>query len=960
MSTDSFPGLENLISALQHNGCDAATLSDLLKDRLNVLARYSPRLAAICSGKPELILPLLPDNVLDKSIDKETLRTQLHESMQNADDPESALRKFHRQHIVRIAWRDLCDLADIQQITEELSDLGDVVIDVVYKLILDQLITQYGQPRNEDDSETSQMVVVSMGKHGGRELNFSSDIDLMFVYDHDGMTTGATQPAVENLTFFTQLAQGICDLLGKSTANGFLYRIDNRLRPEGDSGALAVSLFKVEHYYQTYGQNWERQALLKARPVAGDPVLGEKFSRIITPFTYRRYVDEIEIAEVLRGIDAMRERSLDNIGSSDQQANNFKNGYGGIRDIEFFVQAVQMLYGGQYPEIKLAGTLVSLQRMYESHLLHSKDFNTLSTAYRFLRRIEHRMQMVADQQVYDLPTDSEGRERLAQSMGIDSWQALYEQYNKTSKDIRTIYNGVFQRDEWQDNFDFLIDDDKFSDEINDILMFYGFDDAKRAFSFIKHLNKSPDLHLQTKTTRLFKSFLPRFLLCLKECPDPDLALANFEQLISRFKARSALYETLSDQPSFLKLLISVISCSSFLTRLIMRDPSLMETIGRDGFLDEVVTTILLEDHLQIIEKIYLKESHRDHLLRVQNSAMFRSGIRFILGLDDVEQMGMNLAQIADFVLDESLDPVREQMQKRYHDFSAEHGDEVAILGFGKLGGREFNVASDCDVVYVYNKSSSLGGVASEEYFQRWAAKMTTYLEHNAPLGFLYHPDLRLRPHGASGPQASSMETFAEYYRKQAQFWEKMALSRARYICGNPEIRLALETLKEEILFTSPPTKEDIQSILDMRKKIEKEKGREKLKAGPGGLVDVEFIAQAILLCYGYAHPSIRLTSTFGILRAASKEGLLSDQDSAQLIKSYEFLRDVENRLRIVDNASLDVLPDSPHELNKLTRRYTQHLDIDDIDSESFLKSVDSHTHAVREIYDRILNELLDR
>ncbi len=321
MSTDSFPGLENLINALQDNGHDSASLTDLLKDRLNILARYSPRLAAICSGKPELILPLLPDKVLDQIVKIDTLREQLRKSMQSSDDPEAALRKFHRQHIVRIAWRDLCDLADIQQITEELSDLGDIVIEAVYQLILDQLTAQYGHPRNEDDSAPSQMVVVSMGKHGGRELNFSSDIDLMFVYNHDGKTTGASQPAVENISFFTQLAQGICDLLGKSTADGFLYRIDNRLRPEGESGALAVSLMKVELYYQTYGQNWERQALLKATPVTGDPVLGKNCSSIISPFTYLLYVDEIEIAEILRSIDAMRERSLKNIGSAEQQKN---------------------------------------------------------------------------------------------------------------------------------------------------------------------------------------------------------------------------------------------------------------------------------------------------------------------------------------------------------------------------------------------------------------------------------------------------------------------------------------------------------------------------------------------------------------------------------------------------------------------------------------------------------------
>lgn len=956
---DSSHYFEDLLKSLEEKGIDPGVLSESLREKLRTLAVYSPRLAGICSSKPDILIPLLDEEIFHTAYSKKELQELLQSRMRNSDNPELSLRRFHRTQIVRIALRDLCNLADIRQITEELSDLADTIVEGVFEFIWTALVGQYGEPWSDDRSAPSRMTVISLGKHGGRELNFSSDIDLMFVYNHKGQTSGDGKKIVSNESFFTLLAQGICDLLGKTTSEGFLYRIDNRLRPEGDKGALAVSLLAVEMYYHTYGQNWERQMLLKARPIAGDSSVGRQFIQLIAPFTYRKYVDEVEIAEVLRGIDVMREKSLAKLGSLENQINDFKNGYGGIRDIEFFVQAVQMLYGGQYPEIKLAGTLLSLQRMNESHLLHSNDYKTLANAYRFLRRIEHRLQMVADQQVYELPRDNEGRARLALSMGFTGWDLFFEQYDTITHNVRSIYSGVFQREEWQVNLDFLIDEESYSEELGDLLEFYEFAEPKRAYAFIKDLNKSPDLHLQPKTTRLFKEILPRLLLCLKNSPDPDLALANFEKLVSSFRARTSLYESLSAQPRLIEMLASVTGSSSFLTRLVLRDPSLMESIEHDEFLEESVTVSRLESHLKLIKQTYPKASLRDCLLRVQNAAMFHSGIRFILGLEDVERMGANLAQIADFVLDECLEPVSQRAAQRFSDLSTPLANDAAILGFGKLGGREFNVASDCDLVFVYTESREVGNVTSVEYFQHWTKYLLQYLEEKTPLGFLYHADIRLRPHGKKGAEALTQETLLDYYRKQAQFWEKMALTRARFICGNPEIKGFLERLKEEVLFSAPPSREETLSILDMRQRIEKEKKEETLKAGPGGLVDVEFIAQAISLHFGYKEPALRSTSTFEILRAASVCGVLPALDASQLIASYTFLRDVENRLRIVDNASLDSLPTGEEELKKLTRRYAQHLESKKITKDEFLAQIEDHTRKVREIFDRFFEGILE-
>lgn len=958
---DSNPLFDDVLAALRNVETDPASLPQLTRDRIQILAFHSPTFAQLCAMNPGYLIPWLPEGALEKKWNKKELSQAIDPRMRQSDDPQNILRQFQREHIVRIAWKDLCGLADIQDVTEELSDLADVIVQYVFDLCWNQLERQYGTPASSDARSEANLAVIGLGKLGGRELNFSSDIDLMFVYDFDGSTTGGIKGSVENKVYFTYLAQSICDILTKTTQEGFFYRVDNRLRPEGEKGALAVSLMTVEMYYHTYGQNWERQALLKARPIAGSPNVGKKFLSVITPFTYRKYVDEIEIAEVLRTIDRMREHSLRAIGPEEKQRINFKNGLGGIRDIEFFVQAVQMLYGGQYPEIKMTGTLISLQRMNESGLLQTSEFELLRDAYKFLRKIEHRLQMVYDQQVYELPSDEVSRRRLALSMQASSWDELIQRYDDVTGKVRELYRGVFHRDEWEDKLEAILYNDRFSDEIGDILSLYEFTDPQKAFRFLKELQRSPDLHLQTKTTRLFKAILPRLLQCLKNSPDPDLTITNFEKIVASFRARSALYESMSDQPQFLDLLVSVTSSSSFLTRLVLRDPSLIETIGHDGFLDELITSDLLQRHLDIIGQTYPKSDYRDHLLRVQNAAMFRSGIRFILGITDIEHMGYELTHIADFILEKSMKPAHEKVLEIHPSFSPSNFARIAVLGFGKLAGCEFNVASDCDIVVVYDDSSMDRDVFDREYFPRWVMQYTKYLDSKTTLGFLYKPDTRLRPHGNSGALASSYSSFSDYYQREAHVWEKMALSRSRVVCGNPSAQPFLASLKDKVLFSRPLTHDEIQAIVDMRKKIESEKSDEEaLKAGPGGLVDVEFIAQTIVLYFGHSHPAVRLASTFEIIRQACDHRLIDCDDANQLIHSYSFLREVENRLRIVNNVSMDSLPSEPSALEEITRRYALNLNVDKLTPDEFLNQISHHTTQVRSIFNRFFDLLLEQ
>jgi [glutamine synthetase] adenylyltransferase / [glutamine synthetase]-adenylyl-L-tyrosine phosphorylase len=955
---ESSPLFETLKTQLAERNVLFDSLPAEKQEWIARLVRFSPHLTTICIAKTDLLAELLLDEAVNESLTVEQLQARLHAKVEQGEDAEIALRRFHRQQIIRIALRDLCEIVDIKQVTEDLSNLADVLCEAAYRLFWEQLTGVYGVPFSRDVDQSANMAVIAMGKHGGQELNFSSDIDLMFVYDYDGETEGSPDGSITNQRFFTLLAQKMCEFLTKTTAEGFLYRVDTRLRPDGPNGPIASSLTMIEDYYHFYGQNWERQALLKARAVAGAPAVGEKFMRIIHPFTYRKYVDEIEIAEVLRSIDGMRNKSLAKLGSEEVRSIDFKNGYGGIRDIEFFTQAVQILYGGQYPEIKQAGTLLALLRMHESGLLHSKEFGFLSIAYRFLREVEHHLQMVGEQQVYQLPSSDEEMQRLSDSLGYPSKEAFFHQYQKTTKQVREIYRGVFQRDEWEDETEILSESDSYSETIGALLREHGFQDPRSAFNFIQSLGKSPEIHLQPKTSRLFKAILPRLLKCVKQSPDSDMALRNFEKLVATFRARTAIYETLCDQPQFLDLLVSVVSCSSFLTSQVLRDPSLMETIGRDLTFKETVTISSLKTHLRLMRASHKSGDFRDQLLRVQNAAMLRSGIRFILGLSTVRQVGKELACLADFVLQQCMKPCHAMMAERYPTFTEAYADEIGIIGMGKLGGEEFNVASDCDLIFLYEGNRKTAEVTSAEYYVRWASKYVDYVQKKSPLGFLYEVDARLRPHGGNSPLASSLASFDEYFCKHAQLWEKMALSRARFICGSDGIRQALTEFKERLLFSRALTGDEIRDILAMREKIESAKKHETLKAGPGGIIDVEFITQALVLHYGMRYPALRVTSTLDALRVAQEEGLLPESHARQLETSYLFLREVENRLRIVNNASLDAIPTEEKDLEKLIRRYALRLDTAKLTHEEFLGTISLHTCKVREVFTRFFDDVL--
>ncbi|HPA44470.1 MAG TPA: hypothetical protein PK395_01800, partial [bacterium] len=715
--------LEDLCAVLGNESIDPHRLSDEEFRRLTLLVWQSPHLTQMALGDIRGLASLLREGNLEQKRAYSDYGKILDLPIDSpSEEFDRELHIVHNRELLRLAWRHICDLAEIDELMRELSDLADHTVRIVVQHQLQEALSQYGLPLAEGQIEAS-FAVLAMGKLGGRELNFSSDIDILFVYRGDGKTAGGPSGQIENPVFFEKVATATCDQLTRPTASGFLYRVDIRLRPQGTRGPLVPSLEAVETYYHNWGEDWERQALLKIRPIAGDSALGEAVLRTLMPFTYRKYVDEVEIADTLRSMREMRRRMIQEL-PPDEQESDLKTGRGGIRDIEFIVQAVQMLYGGQYPEVRLAGTLQSLRRLYECGLLHSRDYEILRDGYRFLRRVEHRLQIDQVRQIYRLPASPEARADLASRLGFSSDEEFNRKHQNIRSEVRRIYVGIFGREEWEDQTEGLLDLPQLSAAHRQLLIDHGLKDPDHAHQHLLSLaDNTSNPHLKAKTKRLFKELLPRLLLYLKDSPDPDMALNNMDQIIDRLGAKTTLYGIMTENPQLVERMVILTGGSRYLSEILARDPSLIEALGRTDTLNESPHSDILRTRLTTIRKAYeARESLHESLARLKNSMELEIGIRYLLGISEARESGSDLAVLAGFILQEMVRITGEEMQSRYPDFHERFASRFGIVAVGKFGGHELNFASDLDLLFLYDDCEDTPEVSASEFFYRWASK----------------------------------------------------------------------------------------------------------------------------------------------------------------------------------------------------------------------------------------------
>lgn len=879
----------------------------------------------------------------------------------------ASLRTFKNQEILRIAARDLARLGAFSEITLELSDLADVCLESVYEVCRCQLVERFGQPYHLDAGgrwQPTAFCVLGMGKLGGQELNYSSDVDVMFVYADEGIVSRQppsdsepTGRSISNHQFFRQLAESFIAEVGRLTPEGMLYRIDLRLRPEGNAGPLARSLESYEHYYWQYGQPWERLMLIKARRIAGDPGLANDFMEVIQPFRYPRSLSPQALEEVA----AMKKRIEHEVVRSGELNRNVKLGRGGIREIEFIVQSQQVLRAGSHPFLAHHQTLVGLSKLVEYRVLPGDQAEALRDAYVFLREIEHRLQMENNLQTHTIPTERRARERLARLMGFGTLEDFELALERRRRIVRSSYEELLKigTDETASVLPPLDRDDA---EWKKRLANCSFRDPEKALRLARAFVHGPGFgHVHPRTERNARQMLARLLnLCprrdqiesdhaqrfpdgeagAKRLSDPDRVLARLDTFITAYGSRPLLFETWTANPLLFELIVLLFDRSEFLAETAIRTPDIVDSLEESGQLLRSKSSDQTLKELQHgladpDQKLWLRRYHQTEIMRI--------GLRDILGLADDEQCLAELSALADACLQYALEVVWKT-----------HGSgqlPLAILGLGKLGGAEIDYGSDLDVIFVADDRAR-----NLAQLQRAAAAFIEMVSAQTELGAAFKVDARLRPDGEKGLLVNTVRVCEDYYKNRAQLWEIQALSRCRPVAGNREIgaRFA-QAVADMCDFLNPSAaaaarRPDWKSeIARMRLRIEKERtppGKDHLaiKTGKGGLVDAEFVAQTLALEHGWHEPN-----TLRALQLAHAQAALPAAEANLLIDNFRKLRRVACILRRWSYEGETELPDDPAPMYRVAVRcgFTN--------ADDFLKAVARYRRNIRAVYDRVFS-----
>jgi [glutamine synthetase] adenylyltransferase / [glutamine synthetase]-adenylyl-L-tyrosine phosphorylase len=891
---------------------------------------------------------------LRSSPNRAELQDQLQAEVDAAFEDSTVLRAFRRfrqRQMLRIGTNDIIRDRPLEEVTRDISRVADMALEVALHTALRTITKRFGEPTAGDGP--ARCVILAFGKHGGKELNYSSDIDLMFLFDEDGSTRGKRVSSIRNDEFFARVLGEVVRLLSQHTEQGQAYRVDLRLRPEGKRGPLARSLASTLAYYDTLGRTWERQALIKVRPCAGDMRLGEQFFKAIEPFVYRKYLSFGEI----NGIKALKrriEQKAHRDGTSDTEV---KTGFGGIRDVEFTIQFLQLLNGGDLPEVRQRNTLKAMQALAQEGCLTDQEFMILGDTYRFLRRVEHRLQLMCDLQTHRLPDSPEELQKLAQRMGytdpeaeaqgngapslsgLDAFLRDYrEKTDLNRKILDHLLHGTFEGEAGEPESDLILDPNPEAETIQTVLGKYPFRDVQGAYLCLTQLATESVPFLSTRRCRHFlASIAPRLLKAIAETPDPDMALVNLEKVTASLGGKATLWELFSFSQPSLKLYVELCASSQFLSEILITNP---------GMVDELLDSLVLNQPRQLADlrqelaDLCRNADDPDLILHsFQDKELLRIGVRDILGKDDIQATTAALSDVAETILAQIAELQRPPLARRYGEphlaegLRAGQGARHVLLGLGKLGGREMSYQSDLDLILVYEgdgRTAAPPGATRFDKFE-WTENFHYFTEFTqrvikaasllGPMGRLYHVDMRLRPTGKSGSLVIPLSEFRRYYQSGgAQLWERQALTRARVVHGDAEFGREVMDAVEQAIHGVAWQPELADEVVSMRERVEASGSERDLKRGFGGISDVEFLVQLFRIKYGKTMPQLRTTNTWESLDALGAAALLTGQEQLTLRTCYDFLREVEACLRIVHNRSLDELPDRPEDVERLARR----------------------------------------
>jgi [glutamine synthetase] adenylyltransferase / [glutamine synthetase]-adenylyl-L-tyrosine phosphorylase len=776
-----------------------------------------------------------------------------------ADQGFSALRFWKGREMTRIAVRELANVASLEETTGELSQVAEICIRNVFEHWNTELRQQYGSPKAE-------FAILALGKLGGGELNHSSDVDLLFLYSEEGQLTAH----ISYHEFFNRLGKRILETFSTRHPAGSLFRVDLRLRPEGSAGPLARSLESMENYYAGFGETWERLALIKARGIGGSRELAYEFLRQHQPFIYPKSASP----DLLDEIASIKRRIERDIVGADKLERDVKLGRGGIREIEFIVQTLQLIHGAHHPFLQEPGILKALRALRELDLLPREDVLTCDNTYRFLRRVEHRLQIEAEQQTHIVPRDAEALRRLALSLRFSSSEDFTAALQEKMRAVRPIFQRIVSGTSTAT-----------SPKADDLEIF---SDQKRAAKALSDLVQgAAGFHIAPRTRQVFRKLRPSLLGWLSKTADPDATLNQFVRLVEGYGLRSLFFELLVANPRLLELVIKTFDASRFASELLIRRPQLLEDITRDPTFDEPRS---VAENLRRLDSLGADANNLDPIRAYRQRQLLRIILRDVLGLIQPSATFVELSDVAEACLV----------------FVAKllGSEQLTVVALGKFGGREINYGADLDVLFV-----------GEDV--RAAQNLMITMAQPSAEGDIWAVDARLRPEGEKGPVVCSLETYESYYASRAQPWELQALTRARAVSG---------PLQKEFMEIAKPAwrracqdAELLIKIDDMLERIRRERGSGSdfldLKTGNGGIIEAEFLVQALQL-----RGNIWEQNWKRAVDRLHEHGNLSSSDAASLKSSYAFLRRCELVLRRYDNRSVSTLPSDPGEQRKFAIR----------------------------------------
>lgn len=809
-----------------------------------------------------------------------------------------ALRRFKQRAYARIAARDLAGLASLAEVTETMTLIAEIAVDRALSVLGTSLVARFGRPLSGAGEEQS-LIVIAMGKLGGRELNASSDIDLIFVYPEDGETDGlgGHGRAISNFDFFTRLGRSLINAISEVTSEGQVFRVDMRLRPNGDSGPLVCSFEMLENYLVSQGREWERYAWIKARPLGQAGAHGthwQELESIRLPFVFRKYLDFGAI-NAMRSLHAQIRREV----ARRDMAGNIKLGPGGIREIEFIAQVFQLIRGGREAQLQIRATLEVLALLAQRGDLAAEVVRELVSAYGFLRRLEHRLQYLDDAQTHSLPEQPEDQALVARAMGYASFAALSAELDDHRGNVSRHFEAVFADPNqakhalegvWQTN-----------ENPAASLAKIGYRDAAAAARRLSGMHQAGRYQqLAAPVRERFDALVPRVIEVCAATPNPDETLSRSLDILEAIARRAAYLELLLEYPRALARVAELASASAWAADYLKQHPLLLDELIDPRLLEATPDWAAFQGQLQTaLESVEPDtEEQMDMMRNAHHAQLLRLLAQDISGLLRLETLSDHLSALADIMLDQALVCAWRKLPKRHLEVP-----RFSIISYGKLGGKELGYASDLDLIFLFDDPAP----EAAEIYARLAMRINTWISGRTPAGILFETDLRLRPNGDSGLLVSSLDAFRKYQLESAWVWEHQALTRARYSAGDRGIGAAFEQIRAEILKKPRDLAELRREVLAMRQKMVDAHATKAtrpddgfdLKQDPGGLIDVEFIVQYLVLGHAREHPElIDNLGNIALLRIAARLGLIPQALAESVGDAYREYRRTQHAQRL--------------------------------------------------------------